>query len=818
MNMDVSKRFSLEVIAQMKADVIEAGGNEVFWVGKINDQGIITSVQVGARGNSDSVVLNDSLSRQGNVLIHNHPDGFLQPSEADQNVAYSSQKVDYGFYIVNNDLSDVYVVVEPIKSKQTEALDSEKCAFFLSKNGPLAKNNSLYEERPSQIELVREIASAFNKNKIGVFEAGTGVGKSFAYLIPSILWAQKNQERVIISTATINLQQQLYEKDIPYALKILNSDVKAVLLKGRQNYLCLRRLNDALSEKDLFTEDSELLDSIENWSQTSPSGSRDDMTFVPPDSVWSRVNSESDACMGGRCPYREHCFVMKVRKEANDANLVVVNHHLLFADIESRMGGAGYDESAVLPPYRHIVFDEAHSIEDSATSFFSESFTRFKVMKQINRLSRQVRGRPQGYLIQLSALTDSEDCAEECLLSIEDVKKFLINLDEEAMPFLEREFTLRIKKENSTYLKPLFEAIGNFSLALGKTVDLVRSLIDKMADDDKEIPQVWETKLVLRRLEDVLLLCQKFPAWDEHEDTVFWLQRYRLPPRKAGEDFTDFVQFVQTPLDIAPMMNAGVFEPMKSVVCTSATLKSGNSFSYWLKRSGLSLADPDRLVEKSFDSPFPYEKNVLLAVPKDAPMPDSSDYQLYIENSTADLIFAAHGRTLLLFTSYDSLKNTYRALHSQLYNAGISAYKQGDDDRFRLLEKFKADRESVLFATESFWEGVDVPGDSLCQVIIAKLPFSVPSDPVFAARREALEKKGASPFMELSVPQAVIKFRQGFGRLMRRSDDYGAVIVLDRRLVEKTYGRMFTSSLPKTQRMYAPLGEICTAVENFLNR
>lgn len=816
--MDVNERFTKQVILKMRRDVEEADGNEVFWSARINAEGKVVDATVGARGNEDSVIVNESAAREGNVLIHNHPSGTLRPSNADQSVAYNAQDVSLGFYIVNNDISQVYVVVEPIKPKILEKLNCDEAAFFLSKTGPLAAKNKSYEERPQQVALLREIASTFNSNSIGVFEAGTGVGKSFAYLVPSIMWAAKNKERVIISTGTINLQQQLFEKDIPAAMDITGQKLKAVLLKGRQNYLCQRRLSDANAEKDLFTEDSEMLETITKWAETTATGSRSDMTIVPPDSVWSRVNSESDACMGMRCPYRESCFVMKVRKEASDASIIVVNHHLLFADIESRMEGAGYDDVAVLPPYRRIVFDEAHGIEDSATSFFSESFTRFKVMKQINLLYRQTRGRAQGFLMQIGALTDVEDFIERGGEAVDNVKTSLMRLDEITQEIMDYDFTCRIHSQNVQRFELVFEAIGIFKSSLSTLVSLVREVLDNLSDEDKEIPQVWETKTVLRRLDGVLSLCKNFPEWDEHPDTVFWMQKVKLPPKKAGDDFVTFVQFVQTPLDVAPMMNQGVFEPMDSVVCTSATLRTGRNFSYWMNRTGISFAEASRIRQSVFESPFPYKTNVIFAVPNDAPFPDSPMYQSYVEQSVPELILAAKGRTLVLFTSYDMLRNTYYAVHSKLHSAGISMLKQGDDDRFRLLERFKSDNESVLFATDSFWEGVDVPGESLSQVIIVKLPFAVPSDPVFAARSESVEKRGGSSFFELSVPQAVIKFRQGFGRLMRRSDDRGVIVVLDRRIVEKSYGKQFTTSVPMTKRLYSPIPEICDAVEKILSK
>ena len=387
--MDVNKRFSASVLDAMRRDVEEAGGNEVFWAGVINSDGLVTGVTVGARGNEDSVIVNSNTAREGHVLIHNHPSGVLFPSEADQGIAANSVDTSLGFYIVNNDVSDVYVVVEPVKPHVLSYISADEASSYISNGGALARQNPLFEERPSQIKLLRAIASSFNEGKIAAFEAGTGVGKSYAYLIPSMLWAAKNRERVVVSTGTINLQQQLIEKDIPAAKKITGLDVKAVLVKGRQNYLCLRRLEDASSERDLFSEETEVFDKLYEWSKTSPTGSKSDLSFLPPESVWTRINSESDACMGMRCPFREKCFVMKVRKEASDASIIVVNHHLLFADIESRMNGGGYEDTAVLPPYKRIVFDEAHGIEDSATSFFSESITRFKLMKQVNLLYRQ---------------------------------------------------------------------------------------------------------------------------------------------------------------------------------------------------------------------------------------------------------------------------------------------------------------------------------------------------------------------------------------------------------------------------------------------
>lgn len=816
--MDASTRFAQSVLLSMRRDVEEAGGNEVFWVGRIGADGLVAEAEVGARGNEDSVVVNRSAAREGHVLVHNHPGGNLSPSRADQSVAAHSSDSSLGFYIVDNAVSEVYVVVEPVRPRELVPLDEDAVAGLLAEGGALSRLSPGFEERPGQIALLREIARAFNGGRVGVFEAGTGTGKSYAYLIPAMLWALQNKERVVISTGTINLQQQLVEKDIPAAQRIIGREVKAVLLKGRQNYVCLRRLAEAGNERELFDADTDTLDRIAAWAKTSPTGSRSDLSFMPDESVWGRVNSESDACMGMRCPFREDCFVMRVRKDAADASIVVVNHHLLFADIESRMGGAGYDDTAVLPPYRRIVFDEAHGIEDSATSFFSETITRFKLAKQLNLLYRAYRGSVAGFLVQVSAVATAEDFLHRAGAAVQDVRAALLGLDEIGLSVLGDDQAARIHAGSAERFEAVFPAMDALRAALASFTGMVREVLETVSEEDRDIPSVWETKSVLRRLEDMIVLCRSFCEWNEHDDRVFYLQKVRLPPKRQGDAPVHFVQFTQTPLDVAPLMDEGVFEPMSCVVCTSATLRTGTSFSYWMRRTGISFVEEERLSQGVFESPFPYRTNAIFAVPRDAPMPDSGfAFQDYVEETVPRLILAAGGRTLVLFTSYDSLRHCYASARAALAAEGMTLLRQGDDDRFRLLDRFREDTSSVLFATDSFWEGVDVPGESLSQVIIVKLPFSVPTDPVFAARSEAVERRGGSSFMELSVPQAVIKFRQGFGRLMRRSDDKGVIVVLDRRIVEKAYGRQFTTSVPMTRRMYNPLEDILRAVRRFFS-
>ena len=803
----------------MKDAIKEADNNEVFFTGIIDEEGIVVQVKVGARGSDNTVPVNftDIRNDAASVLIHNHPSGNLTPSSADLSVAEFASENSKGFYIINNFVSDIYIVIEPVKPKQIQFIDVEKAAGYISQGGSLSKLSKTFEPREVQIDLLKKIAETFNKNNIGVFEAGTGVGKSYAYLIPSVLWSIQNKEKVVISTGTINLQQQLCEKDIPAVEKILNTKINFVLMKGRQNYICKRRLNDVASILDLFEEETDEIKKITEWANSSSTGSKSELTFLPSDNTWTKVNSESDACMGIRCPFHNECFVMKVRKEAQGANILVVNHHLLFADIQSRMNGLGYDDAAVLPPYRRIVFDEAHGIENAATSFFSESVQRFKLNKLLNLMYRKRKNAFSGYLCSLAVFSSNEDKTSLCYDLLIKIKNAITNMEIAANDIIGKNYSVRIFENNKKIFGPFFVEVSNLCKYLGEFCDIILLVMEGIDEDDRGVPVYWEAKIVLRRLESYVLLLKNFLSWDEKKENVYWLQKKKLPPDMVKDGGTgDYVILTETPLDISNLMNTGVFEPMQSVICTSATLKTGNNFTYWMTRIGLFYSQKERVITQQYKSPFPYDTNMLFAVPKDAPFPDSMEYQQYIEMVIPKLITAAKGRSLVLFTSYESLKSAHRTTQAMLRGFSGRIMKQGDDDNSKLLEYFKQEKESVLFATDSFWQGVDIPGDSLSQVIIVKLPFSVPNDPVYMAKSDAITQRGGSPFFELSIPEAVIKFRQGIGRLIRKSDDKGVVVVLDRRIFEKNYGVNFLTSIEDCKKLYEPLNILTDKISSFI--
>lgn len=809
--MRASTRMTENAILLLADAIRQAEGNEVLAIGRLDGEGKVGDVEVASRGSVAATLVPDSFLERGDVLIHNHPSANLSPSDADLAVSARAAEFGVGSFIVDNDVRRVYVVAEPARRVAVKPLDGDLLVSALEEGGAIARRLSPYEPRPAQLGLLRLVAKAFNDDGIAVAEAGTGVGKSFAYLVPAMAWASSNDERVVLSTATINLQQQLYEKDIPLVSSAMRKKVKAVLIKGRSNYLCFRRLDEARREKSLFPDEEQGLDAIEAWAGTTADGSRSDLPFLPDEALWSKVCAEADLCLGGRCPERERCFVMRVRREAADARVLVVNHHLLFADLSARKSGAGYESTVVLPPYRRIVIDEAHSIEEAATSFFSEGFSRPQALKQLGRLYRRKRGSETGLALRLAALAGDgskrDDLAEAAMKAREAFEK----ADDEALAFLGGEGARRLSgPPGACGFEPLAEVLSNLRKALSEATAIVRDLVEGIPESDREDFAVWEAKAVARRLDSIGSVCASFLDYADRPEEVFWLESAR------GARGDVWARLNATPLEVSTSLRDSLFAPNRTVACVSATLSVAGSFAYWLRRSGAGALADRPVSSGEFPSPFPYDKSVLLAVPTDGPLPEEGGFREFVDAAATRLVMVSGGSALILFTSYEAMRSAYAAALPELSAAGIRCLKQGDDDRARLLRTFLYDESSVLFATDSFWEGVDAPGDTLRLVVICRLPFRSPNDPVFEARREALEARGGNAFMELSIPESVMHFKQGFGRLMRRSSDRGVVVVLDGRLLRKRYGELFLRSLPQTKRCFAPLDAVAAEIESFL--
>ncbi len=803
--------FSPETQKELKSLIKRADGNEIFLLGFVDEDNIVCELKLIAQGNEEAVpAIVEDVGKPA-YLIHNHPSGRLTPSDNDLAIASKWADVGLGSCIVDNEVDNVYVIVPATLLREQSDLDSRKLCGMLSFQGPLGQKDPYWEERASQLELLRDVVYSFNNNSLLVAEAGTGVGKSFAYLIPVLEGAHINEERILISTATINLQHQLYEKDLPFLQKILGYQEKAVLVKGRNNYICQRHLHDALAEKDLFSDSLQGIEDIANWAKNSVSGCKTELPWLPDPALWSRVAAEYDNCLGMRCPFRESCFVLRLKREAAAARILVVNHHLLFADLSARARGVGYEQAAVLPAWDRLIIDEAHNIEDSATMFFSQSFGKLAVYRSISRLFRKRSGRALGLLPDLIALTTFTHLEDEFEALFQRLRDGLEELDSKALLHFNMESSIRLGSRRST---ELFEDIAPALQELNRSVkhisSLAKSLFDHLEENEIEDIGQWEAMAMLRRIENLAAVCQTFLEYDERPDRICWLERRRS---SRGEPW---VSYTDSPLEIACSLRDSLFEPVKSLVCLSATLTVERSFNYWMTRSGLSITHGRDIVAKIYPSPFSYKTRVLFACPNPAPLPENPGWQDFISAEVARLCLLSKGSALVLFTSFASLNNTYTAVAPELAEQGYRVLRQGEDDRTRLLQAFKDDASSLLFATDSFWEGVDVPGKALRLVIIARLPFTSPGDPVFEARCEALEKGGGRAFPQLSLPMAVTKLRQGFGRLMRKESDSGAVVVLDGRLLAKGYGKSFVASLPECTQYFGNSEGLEQAIEHFV--
>jgi len=802
-------RIRAAVIREMREEIRRSRGQEVLFVGRLDEERFVREVEVFARGSAARVAAPAPIFERGEIVIHNHPSGRLLASDADVDVASQLAELGIGSAIVDNEVGEIYVLVEPVTTPRIVPIDEDEVESILSDAGPIARELPGFRRRESQIEMARRVTAALNDEEILLAEAGTGVGKSFAYLVPAIQWARRNEGRIVVATATINLQQQLVERDIPMVQQALGTTVKAALVKGRGNYLCPRRLAEQREESDLFEEGEEYR-AIADWAEKTETGSRSELPFYVSDETWSRVNSDTDSCSVSRCPRRDRCFVLRARMAAAGAQIIVANHHLLFSDLQIRRAGLGWEGAAVLPVFSRVVFDEAHNIERAATSFFSESISRHAIRRQTGRILRRRGRRRFGILDRLRGLGADPDALARVESTIGELERVFDTLNATLVAFLVPETTWRRTENTRQDLEvaagqELEDTRTDLVRCIEALVRVYRGLDDQVLDD----PNVGVLVGTIRRLEALSSVLGRFIEEEIDPETVLWIER-----RGSGRG-ESWVSLVSTPLDIREIMRETVYESQKTVVMTSATLAVNNSFSFWGGSLGIPFED-ERVVSAVHSSPFDYEKRVVLGIPRDAPPPDQDRYTEYLLEFLPRLIGRVGGGALLLFTSYRQLEQVHREIAPVLEGRGISCYRQGGEDRTRLLELFRSDVASVLFATDSFWEGIDAPGSTLRLVVVCRLPFRVPTDPVQKARSEAIEAGGGNSFFDYSLPQAVIRLKQGFGRLMRRTDDYGAVVVTDSRLVYKRYGTVFINSLPETRRIVGSGEEVVDAVWEFL--
>lgn len=710
-------------------------------------------------------------------------------------VARKATQSDYG--ILFSEPSELFT--QPLKPNATTIpLDAEETTAILSSGGLFSKYLENFESRNEQIEMAQEVSNALSNSQHLMVEAGTGIGKSYAYLVPAALWATRNNLRVIVSTNTLNLQDQLIHKDIPELRNALGIDLRACVLKGRSNYLCPRRLEGLRHRKPRDANEMRLLAKILVWLEEGGNGLLSEINLTGPaeNEIWNRLSAQDEACtpevclsrMGGICPY------YKARQAALSAHIIVVNHALLLSDVVSN--------NRVLPEYKYLIVDEAHHLEDASTSALSFQVSR----SDIERLFEELGSSNNGVLGQITVdlartLKPAEySAAQKAVEKMTDLafrvqtkfKDFFQKVDE--FLILERndndvsDYGQQVRITTAIQHQPIWDDVSicweEVSQPLEHLQRLLSSMINDLADmetqKENETESFWgDLSAILQRLQLVHNNINSM-VLELDNNTIYWIE---LDP-KYNRLALNFA-----PLEIGPLMENYLWHTKESIVITSATMTTNNNFDYIRMRLNADEANELRL-----GSPFDYENSALLFIPTDIPEPiDAINYQRSVERAILRTARVTGGRMLVLFTSYRQLKATSHVVSPLLAKDNIQVFEQGEGaSTSSLLDSFRNTERAVLLGTRSFWEGVDVPGQALSILMLAKLPFDVPSDPVIAARAEIFE----NAFSEYTLPEAILRFRQGFGRLIRTQSDRGVVAVLDRRVRSKQYGEFFLRSLP----------------------
>ena len=729
-------------------------------------------------------------------------------------------------------------------------IDEESASGHLRRGGTLGAMPG-YEERPGQIDMSRAVAHAFNSRSHLMVEAGTGVGKSLAYLVPSVLWAWTNDTPVVVSTATRNLQSQLVGSDIKRAVKVLGPDAasfRAALLKGRANYLCLRAVGDffAAGYWTMSPEEQELMPAFIEWLKTTPDGDLDTYEGLPR----AQLSCAGDECSGRRCPFYSRCFVYKARKAAAEAHLVVVNHSLVLAE-------AAAPGSGILPAYGRLVLDEAHNLESIATEHLGYELSMPELTRILSRLQRRGRRRSlhkSGLLHSVErqfrkGAFSGSPVGERVMHAVAEASRLTVAVVNAADDFFEVAGRLlapvkgkssicryRVDGGGRSYsLHGLFKpyekegwdekefrrAQSAMEAQLAAMVNLLHDLRDSLdeAVPEGELNYLGDLSAQAASIADSLVAFANeanFVISGERETHAYWAEKMHPEKRPA------YLRLVAAPLSVAADLRRMLYDAHDSVVLCSATLRVGNDFGYMARRLGAApvpdSGDEDRFRFLVASSPFDYFRQSLVLASDSLPDPsaDAAKYAEALAGLMRDLFAATRGRALVLFTSYEMMKSVASFAHGPLAESGIRLLVQGEGlSRESMTRHLKEDANTVVFGAQSFWEGVDVAGEALSCVVMARLPFAQVGDPVVEARAETIERSGGSAFREYMLPEAVIRFRQGFGRLIRTKSDSGVVVVTDPRLVTKNYGAMFRKSIPASVHTVSEREDLLFRVSEF---
>ena len=633
---------------------------------------------------------------------------------------------------------------------------------FFAPGGLLSRAHPAYEFRRGQLEMAQAVEEALEERRHLIVEAGTGTGKTLAYLMPVI----RSGKRVLISTGTKNLQEQLFYKDIPFLAQTLypngESGLRVCYMKGRGNYLCRKKLYDLTGQPVLSgLEEIEQYRAISAWEKTTQTGDRAELTSLPETSaLWPKLDARAETCLGQKCSAWDKCFITEMHRRAMESDIIIVNHHLFFADLAIKQASEYAPDAGILPEVGAVIFDEAHELENVAGSYFGVSVSNLR----FEEIARDVEGSLQRNHLSSSTLVGAARSLREC-------SQFFFAL----LPPGEGRFAFQNRRE-------FLEENGDEFIALMQALTRLGSELHNLSQKPEEVFSF------IRRI-DELRAQLGFLMESEDRNTVFWIER--RGGRGVSRDKRNV--FLQaTPIDVSTILKSCLFDQLECAVLTSATLAVGGGFEYIRSRLGLEHAR-----EIVLPSHFDYEKQAMLYVPPDLPDPRTPHFALRASERIRQLLDITRGRAFCLFTSYAQMNEVYQRLLGELE---FPMLRQGDAPKTALLEEFRATPNAVLFATSSFWQGVDVQGEQLSCVIIDRLPFAVPGDPVIAARIRAVDEAGGNAFFQFQVPAAVITLKQGFGRLIRSLHDRGLLCVLDNRILKKQYGKVFLESLPPYRR------------------
>jgi len=660
----------------------------------------------------------------------------------------------------------------PSSSHPASPAESRPTGFslyqFFAPGGLLSKTHPAYEFRRGQLQMAQAVEEALEEKRHLIVEAGTGTGKTLAYLLPVI----RSGKRVIISTGTKNLQEQLFFKDVPALERALFPDgdrkLSVCYMKGRNNYLCRKKLFDLTDQPVLSgLEEIEHYRAIAAWEKTTQTGDRAELAELPEASaLWHKLDARADTCLGQKCKEYERCFITEMRRKAAESDIIIVNHHLFFADLSIKLEAEGAPDAGVLPECGAVIFDEAHELEDIAGNYFGISVSNLR-MDELARDVEHLLQREKLYTPQMSG----------AIKSVRERSQLFFAL----LPATEGRFAFDSRRE-------FLEENGEEFLALNQA-------LYRLGAEMEQLPQKPEEVFTLTRRAQQLQVQLRFVMENEDPNTVFWIERrgFRGAPggtKGASGRMNVFLQ--ATPIEVGQILRECLWSKLETSVLTSATLAVGGGFEYICQRLGL-----DHARELIVASHFDYESQAILYVPPNLPDPRTPQFSGEASGVIRRLLEITRGRAFVLFTSYAQMNDIYERLLGQL---DYPMLKQGDAPKSALLEEFRLTPNAVLFGTSSFWQGVDVQGEQLSCVIIDRLPFAVPSDPVVAARVKAIDAGGGNAFFEYQVPSAVITLKQGFGRLIRSLHDRGLLALLDNRMLKKQYGRVFVESLPPYTR------------------